>query len=100
GVAWDALGREQTAQFQRDMANLNVLPPTPYPRATEEIPTTQESIGRLIESGHAYAEGTGVYSSAGTDPTFAQLARLSPEAMALRFEETGDPPTDPNKRDR
>jgi len=100
GVPWDDLGREQTAQFQRDMANLNVLPPTHYPRATEEIPTMVDMIGRLVESEHAYKAGGGVYFSAGSDPNFGQLARLSPEAMALRFEETGDPPADPNKRGR
>jgi len=99
GVAWDDLGREQTAQFQRDMANLNVLPPTHYPRATEEIPTMQDLIGRLLDSGHAYLAGGNVYFSSATDPSFGALARLSREEMAARFAETGDLPTDPNKRD-
>src|SRR5271165_4499201 len=38
GMAWDQLGREQTEQFQKDMEALNILPPTHYPRATQEIP--------------------------------------------------------------
>lgn len=99
GVAWDDLGREQTAQFQRDMANLNVLPPTHYPRATEEIPTMQSLIERLLANGHAYLSGNNVYFSNRTDPSFGALARLSRQEMAARFAETGDLPTDPNKRD-
>jgi L-cysteine:1D-myo-inositol 2-amino-2-deoxy-alpha-D-glucopyranoside ligase len=100
GIPWDELGREQTAQFQRDMARLNVLPPTHFPRATEEIPTMVEIIERLVASGHAYRVQGNVYFSVASDPTFGQLARLSPDEMADRFEETGDSPADPKKRDR
>ena len=99
GVAWDDLGREQTAQFQRDMANLNVLPPTHYPKATEEIPTILNLIERLLAKGHAYQAGGNVYFTTKSDPSFGALGRLSRDEMAARFAETGDPPTDPNKRD-
>ncbi|MGH2391393.1 MAG: cysteine--tRNA ligase [Chloroflexota bacterium] len=100
GVPWDELGREQTAQFQRDMTKLNVLAPTHFPRATEEIPTMVEIIERLLASGNAYQSQGNVYFSAASDPTFGQLARLSLDTMGARFEETGDSPADPRKRGR
>jgi L-cysteine:1D-myo-inositol 2-amino-2-deoxy-alpha-D-glucopyranoside ligase len=100
GMPWDVLGREQTAQYQRDMAALNVQPPTHYPRATEEIPSMIELIEALLARGHAYQAGRNVYFAAQSAPDFAALSRLSREAMLARFAETGDSPDDPNKRDR
>jgi L-cysteine:1D-myo-inositol 2-amino-2-deoxy-alpha-D-glucopyranoside ligase len=99
GVPWDELGREQTAQFQKDMAALNILPPTHYPRATQEIPGMIAMIERLLETGHAYSAGANVYFAAHTARNFGALARLPREAMLARFQETGDPPGDPRKRD-
>ncbi|MDB5059672.1 MAG: cysteinyl-tRNA synthetase [Chloroflexi bacterium] len=100
GVPWDELGREQTELFQRDMSDLNVLPPTHYPRATEEIPGMVDMIQQLVEQGNAYQVGCQVYFAAATAPNFGMLARLPREEMLKRFEETGDSPNNPEKRDK
>jgi cysteinyl-tRNA synthetase len=44
-----------TEQFHADMAALGNLPPDMEPRATEHIAEMLTMIGRLIDSGHAYA---------------------------------------------
>jgi L-cysteine:1D-myo-inositol 2-amino-2-deoxy-alpha-D-glucopyranoside ligase len=98
-VDWAWLGRDQTAKFERDMADLNMLPPTHYPRATDEIPGMIATIRRLLESGHAYRVDGNVYFSSNSVADFGALARLDRKQMLERFEETGDPPTDPRKRD-
>src|ERR1700690_3164119 len=99
-VPWDVLGREQTEQYQRDMAALNILPPTHYPRATDEIPFMVDIIAALLKTGHAYQVGSQVYFSAASADGFGALARLSRDEMAARFAETGDSPDNPEKRDR
>jgi cysteinyl-tRNA synthetase len=99
-VPWDVLGREQTAQYQRDMADLNILPPTHYPRATAEIPGMIEMIRVLLETGHAYRSGAQVFFDSTSSRDFGQLAGLSRAHMEARFAETGDSPDNPDKRDR
>ncbi|HWE63599.1 MAG TPA: cysteine--tRNA ligase [Chloroflexota bacterium] len=99
GIPWDQLGREQTERFQQDMRDLNVLPPTHYPRATAEVPGMITMIERLLDGGHAYQQGPNVYYATRTFPTFNALSRLNEQTMLARFKETGDSPDDPRKRD-
>jgi L-cysteine:1D-myo-inositol 2-amino-2-deoxy-alpha-D-glucopyranoside ligase len=99
GVPWDRLGREQTALYQRDMAALNILPPTHFPLATGEIARMIAVIGRLLDGGNAYRVGSQVYFASRTYPRFGSLSRLAREQMEARFEETGDSPDNPEKRD-
>src|SRR5712692_8272334 len=49
------LGEEQTAQFVKDMHDLNVLPPNERPKATDEIPHMIRIIERLFQRGAAYS---------------------------------------------
>ncbi|HLF70938.1 MAG TPA: cysteine--tRNA ligase [Dehalococcoidia bacterium] len=42
------------AEFERDTAELNILPAHVYPRATEEVPSIIEMIEGLIAKGYAY----------------------------------------------
>ncbi len=100
GVPWDVLGREQTAQYQRDMEDLNILPPTHYPRATAEIPAMIDMIGALLEKGNAYRSGGQVFFDSTSAPDFGRLAGLSHAQMEARFAETGDDPDNPDKRSR
>lgn len=99
GIPWDDLGREETARFERDMRDLNVIPPTHYPRASAEIPGMIEMIDRLIRAGHAYQADSNVYFASRTVAHFGALARLDRQAMLDRFAETGDLPSDSRKRD-
>jgi L-cysteine:1D-myo-inositol 2-amino-2-deoxy-alpha-D-glucopyranoside ligase len=100
GVPWDVLGREQTAQYQRDMANLNILAPTHYPHATAEIPNMVDIIGVLLERGHAYRAGSYVFFDSTSRGDFGRLAGLTRAQMEARFAETGDSPDNPEKRNR
>ncbi|ACZ49359.1 cysteinyl-tRNA synthetase [Anaplasma centrale str. Israel] len=52
-----------TKLFHEDIKELNCLPPTFEPKATEEIETMLFIIGKLIETGHAYVRGGTVYFS-------------------------------------
>src|SRR5260370_13180637 len=70
GIPWDELGREQTALYVRDMASLNILPPTHYPHATAEISQMVAMIGTLLEMGHAYQVGNQVYFASASVSTF------------------------------
>jgi L-cysteine:1D-myo-inositol 2-amino-2-deoxy-alpha-D-glucopyranoside ligase len=81
------------------MAALNILPPTHYPRATQEIPGMIEMIEKLLDTGHAYRVDHNVYFSTRTAQDFGALSRLPEEAMLARFTETGDSPLDPRKRE-
>lgn len=42
------------AAYHEDISQLNTLPPTIEPRATEHIKSMQSMVSRLLETGHAY----------------------------------------------
>jgi len=100
GVAWDALGREQTAIYLRDMAALNVTTPELYVRATNEIPTMVKIAHALLDRGLAYERGGSVYYRVASDPAFGQtLTTLSYDEMLVTANANGNYPDDPNKED-
>jgi cysteinyl-tRNA synthetase len=55
GIAIRELTETTVAQFRKDCAALNCLPPDHEPRATETVDEMIRHIGKLIENGHAYA---------------------------------------------
>ncbi len=81
GEAIEAMTARTGAQFAADMAALGNMPPDIEPRATHHIAEMITLIGRMIESGHAYAaEGHALFAV----QSFAEYGRLSgrdPEAM-------------------
>ncbi len=99
GKQWDALGREQTAQYERDSRALNIAPPTHFLRATDEIDQMIPLIATLIEKGHAYVSGGNVYFSVASDPDYGSLSRYGREEMRTIAAERGGNPNDPQKRD-
>lgn len=67
--------------YHEDMAELNVLPPTYEPRATEFIPKMISMIQSLIDRGHAYlAEGHVLFCVA-SYPNYGSIARRSLKDM-------------------
>ena len=48
-------------QYQRDVAEMNILPPHQMPRATDHIPEMLAMIEKLIEHGLAYVTNGNVY---------------------------------------
>lgn len=99
GVDWRELAARETAQYQADCAGLNMLPPTYFPKASEEIDTMQQIIARLIDQEHAYVSNGNVYFSVATDPEFGKMARMGYDGLLATANERGNNPNDPNKRD-
>jgi L-cysteine:1D-myo-inositol 2-amino-2-deoxy-alpha-D-glucopyranoside ligase len=99
GKRWDELGREQTAQYERDTRALNIAPPTHFLRATDEIDQMIPLIATLIAKEHAYTAGGNVYFSVASDPEYGALSRYSREEMAKIAAERGGNLDDPAKRD-
>src|ERR1019366_4094477 len=63
GVHYLDLAAEEVSRFDSDMAALGLLPAFSEPRATSAIPDILGFIGMVLESGHAYEAGGGVYFS-------------------------------------
>lgn len=103
GMTWDELGRRETERYLDDLRALNVLPPTNYVRATDEIPEMIAIIEKLIERGFAYEREGWVYFSVASDPTYGALAEAGGyEGYATWLataNERGNTPNDPRKRD-
>lgn len=99
GIDWRNLAERETEQYQRDCAALNMLPPTYFPRASQEMDSMQAIIERLIELGHAYVVDGNVYFSIATDPNFGAMAHMGYDEMLATANERGNDPNDPNKRD-
>jgi L-cysteine:1D-myo-inositol 2-amino-2-deoxy-alpha-D-glucopyranoside ligase len=98
GEDWKRLGDRWTAHFIEDMTALNVRPPDELPRASSAIPDIVRAVQRLIEAGHAYAEGGSVYYDLDSWPEYGKLSKLSREEMLPIANERGNSPDDPNKR--
>ncbi len=99
GQDWKALGEHWTRRFIADMDALNVLRPSYYPRATEEIPRIIEMTGVLLDKGFAYEKNGGVYFHIDSCHRFGQLSRLPHDKMLPIANERGNVPDDANKRD-
>jgi cysteinyl-tRNA synthetase len=75
-------------EYEQHIIDLNVLPATSYPRATEEIEQIISMIGGLIEKGHAYEAEGNVYFSVSSDPNYGKLSgrRLEDMQAGARIE--------------
>ncbi|MFI5267143.1 MAG: cysteine--tRNA ligase [Chloroflexota bacterium] len=99
-IDYRELGAEQTAQFEQDMRNLNVLAPEVRPKASEEIPYMIEIVQRMLDRGAAYVVDGWVYFSVNAFPDYGQLGKLSRDEMLRVSAERGADPDDRRKRDR
>ncbi|RRR73880.1 MAG: cysteine--tRNA ligase [Candidatus Viridilinea halotolerans] len=99
GLDWRDLSNQQVAQLLEDYRGMNFLPPTYFPRASEEIGTMLPLIERLIALGHAYVVGSEVYFSIRSDPDFGKMARMGYAELLATANQRGNNPDDPNKRD-
>jgi L-cysteine:1D-myo-inositol 2-amino-2-deoxy-alpha-D-glucopyranoside ligase len=99
GVHYLDLAAEEMARFDTDMKALGLLPAFSEPRATSAIPDILGFIGMVLESGHAYQAGGGVYFSVSSFERFGQISHLSRDAMLALAAERGGNPDDPHKRD-
>jgi cysteinyl-tRNA synthetase len=71
-----AIADRYTEQYKAQLARLNVLTPTVFPRVSQTIPQIIQMVGGLIEGGHAYATSAGdVYFRVRSDPDYGKLSR-------------------------
>ena len=61
GVSSDEIAQKYIEECKKDMADLNMLPATFHPKATEEIDGMIDLISTLIEKGYAYEKNGTVY---------------------------------------
>ena len=99
GVHYLDLAAEEMARFDADMRALGLLPAFSEPRATSAIPDILGFIGMVLDSGHAYRAGGGVYFSVDSFPRFGQVSHLDRDEMLRLAAENGGNPDDPYKRD-
>jgi cysteinyl-tRNA synthetase len=103
GLAWDELGRRETARFLSDMDALNVRRPDVYAKATEEIPRIIEFAQKLVEYEYAYISEGCVFFAVHKDCNFGALARAiglnDYQSMLNIANERGNFPRDARKRD-
>ncbi len=99
GVNWYDLAVQQVEQYRMDSAAMNVLPPTYFPRASEEIPSMIAIIERLIELKHAYVREGNVYYNIHSDPNFGRMAHTGYDNLLAIANQRGNNPNDPLKHD-
>ncbi|MBE03727.1 MAG: cysteine--tRNA ligase [Gammaproteobacteria bacterium] len=74
GISIDDVTQPTIIAFHQDIKELNALPPTVEPRATEHIPEIIALIKQLIERGHAYEAEGHVIFSVESDPNYGSLS--------------------------
>ncbi|MDQ1349321.1 MAG: cysteinyl-tRNA synthetase [Acidobacteriota bacterium] len=74
GLALDVYTAPFIASFQADLAALNVVPATAYPRATEHIDGMQAIIARLLAAGYAYESDGSVWFRIAADADYGKLS--------------------------
>jgi L-cysteine:1D-myo-inositol 2-amino-2-deoxy-alpha-D-glucopyranoside ligase len=99
GVHYLDLAAEETARFDNDMKVLGLLPVSSEPRATSAIADIRGFVAMVLDRGHAYEAGGGVYFSVGTFDRFGQISHLSRDEMIALARQNGGNPDDPHKRD-
>ncbi|NNE95722.1 MAG: cysteine--tRNA ligase [Acidimicrobiales bacterium] len=93
------LAASETARFDDDMEALEMLPSFSEPRATSAIADIRGFIAMVLDSGHAYESGGGVYFDVNSFDRFGELSKYSREEMLELAAERGGNPDDPNKKD-
>ncbi|MGV0760912.1 cysteine--tRNA ligase [Tistrella mobilis] len=81
GEAIETLTARTALMFHEDMGELNALPPSIEPRATEHIPQMIDMIRRLMAKDHAYEAEGHVLFSVPSMPDYGGLSRRDREEM-------------------
>ena len=101
GTTMKAVAERFEAEYKKDAAGLNCLPPTVQPRATEHIQQILEIVADLVASGHAYVARNGdVYFRVRSDAEYGKLSHLNLDDLesgnrALRSQMDDDLKEDP-----
>jgi L-cysteine:1D-myo-inositol 2-amino-2-deoxy-alpha-D-glucopyranoside ligase len=98
-IHWYDLAQREVDQFVRDCAGLNMVKPTYFPKASEEIDTIITLVEQLVAMGYGYVRQGNVYFSIKRDPHFGEMARMGYAEMLAIANERGNFPNDPHKDD-
>ncbi len=81
GVDPIELAETHINEFQQHLRDMNVLPASLYPRATEEIDQIIRMVQGLVDKGFAYAVDGDVYFRVARDPDYGKLSGRRLEDM-------------------
>jgi cysteinyl-tRNA synthetase len=81
GAEWWRVAYRNQRLFDDAYAALGCLPPTVDPRATGHVPEMIALMRRLIDRGHAYADGGDVYFSVRSFAPYGSLSGQDPAAV-------------------
>lgn len=82
GVDSEVISQRYIAECKKDMADMNVMPATTHPLATQEIGGMLEMIRTLIDKGHAYAAKDGtVYFRTNSFKEYGKLSHKNLDEM-------------------
>ncbi len=81
GVEPITLAEQYIEEFKDNLKNLNILPATEYPRATEEIEAIIDMVSKLVAKGAAYEVDGDVYFRVETDKDYGKLSGRKLEEM-------------------
>jgi cysteinyl-tRNA synthetase len=81
GLSSREIAERYIAEYEEDMKNLGVRPPTHEPRATENIPQIIELVQKLLDKGYAYPVNGDVYFAVGKFPAYGRLSGRNLEEM-------------------
>jgi cysteinyl-tRNA synthetase len=81
GIEATELAEQFIDDFYRTMDALNIRRAHVYPRATEEIGPIIETIGKLVDSGHAYPAGGDVFFRVQESEGYGKLSHRTLEGM-------------------
>jgi len=79
------LAERYIEEFREHLDDLNILPATVYPRATEEINNIIEMVQGLIDKDHAYESNGDVYFFVSSDDDYGKLSGRKLEDMQSGF---------------
>jgi len=74
GIDAHELAEKYITEYQQNLADLNILPPTETPRATNEINQIIEMVSRLLENDSAYVAEGDVYFRVESDKDYGKLS--------------------------
>ncbi|TMB91946.1 MAG: cysteine--tRNA ligase [Chloroflexi bacterium] len=91
------VGDAQVQRFDRDMADIGLLPVDAAPRATMHVAEMVRWIARLHEEGYAYEQAGWVFFDTAKFPRYGRLSGLDVATMTALSRERGADPDDPRK---
>ncbi len=98
GVSYTELAVSETAKFQEIMQRLFFRVPAHEPLASVYIQEMAESVGLMLESGHAYHLDEDIYFDVSTDPNFGKFSGFHDGLLLGLMRKRGGDPQRPGKR--